>query len=48
MAQSGDAKATTKEVRLSELLSHSDLVDKLEDMSVREILEYALNTVHEQ
>ena len=48
MSQSGDEKATAKEVRLSELLSYSDLTDKLESMSVREILEFALNTVHEQ
>jgi hypothetical protein len=48
MSQSGDAKATAKEVHLSELLSYSDMVDKLENMSVREILEFALNTVHEQ
>ena len=48
MVQSGDAKATVKEVRLSELHSHNDLFEKLEDMSMRKILVYALNTLHEQ
>ena len=48
MSSSGDEKATAKDVRLSELLSYTDLVDKLEVMSVREILELALNTTHEQ
>ena len=47
MAQSGDANATAKEVRLSEMLSHNELVDTLEGMPVRYIPEYALNTVHE-
>ena len=32
---------------MSELLSHNDLVEELEVMSVREILEYALNKVRE-
>ncbi len=47
MAQSGDPEATIKEVRLSELLSQSDLVDIMEDMSVREFQEYTLNAAHE-
>ena len=29
------------------MLSHGDLLEKLDDVSVAEILEYALNTVHE-
>jgi len=33
---------------LSERLTHADLTDKLDDMSERELLEYALNTVYEQ
>ena len=31
-----------------ELLTHVDLMDKLDDMSERKLLEYALNRVHEQ
>ena len=30
------------------MLTHANLTDKLEDMSERELLEYALNTVHDQ
>ena len=48
MTDLNDAKEGNKEVRLSELLTHADLTDKLDDMSERELLEYALNTVHEQ
>ena len=48
MADPHDAKEGSNEVRLSELLTHADLTDKLDDMSERELLEYALNTVHEQ
>jgi hypothetical protein len=47
-ADPNDARDINKEVRLSELLTHADLTDKLENMSKRELLEYALNTVHEQ
>ncbi len=35
-------------MKLSELLTHADLKDKPENMSERELLEYALNTVNEQ
>ncbi len=45
---SGDEAATSKDVRLSELLTHADLMDNIDNMSVRETLEYALNTVREQ
>jgi hypothetical protein len=38
----------SKEVRLLELLTHAALTNKLDDLSERELLEYALNTVHEQ
>jgi len=47
-ADPDDVRERSKEVRLSELLTHVDLMDKLEDMSERKLLEYALNTVHEQ
>jgi sulfur transfer protein SufE len=43
-----DLRDCNKEVRLSELLTHADLSDKLDDMTDRELLEYALNSVHEQ
>ena len=33
---------------MSELLTHADLTDKLDNMSEKELLEYALNTVDEQ
>jgi hypothetical protein len=42
-----DAKERSKEVRLSELLMHVDLTEKLNDIWERALLEYALNTVHE-
>jgi hypothetical protein len=42
------AKEGSKEFRLSELLTHADLTDKLDDMSKRGLLEYALDTVHKQ
>jgi hypothetical protein len=44
----GGEDATNKDVILSELLTHVDLMDKLDIFSVREVIEYALNTVHEQ
>ncbi len=47
MSDPNDAKERSKEVQLSELLTHTDLSDKLDNMSERELLEYALNTVHE-
>ncbi len=43
----GDEDATAKDVRLSEPLTHGDLMDKLNNFSVREVIEYALNTVYE-
>ena len=49
MKDNGNEAATSKDdVRLSELLTHADLMDKIDNMSMREILEYALKTVHEQ
>ncbi len=47
-ADPNDARESSKEVRLSELLTHADLADKWEDISERELLEYALDTVHEK
>jgi hypothetical protein len=38
MKDSGDEAATSKDVRLSELLTHADLMDKIDNMSVRETL----------
>jgi len=38
MKDSGDVAATSKDVRLSELLTHADLMDKIDNMSVRETL----------
>ena len=43
-----DVSIISKDVRLGELFSYSDLMDKIDDMSPRELFEYALNTVHEQ
>ena len=48
MKDIGEEEATAKDVKLSELLTHNDLMDKLGSFSVREVLEYAINTVHEQ
>ena len=48
MKDNGDDAATASDVRLSEMRTHSDLMYKLDNMPVREVLEYALNTVHEQ
>ena len=48
MKDSGDEDATNKDMKLSEMLTHNDLMDTLDNFSVREVLEYDLNTVHEQ
>jgi hypothetical protein len=48
MANSGDSAATDRDVRLGELYTHKALMDRIDEMSVRELLEYALNFVHEQ
>ena len=48
MANPNDAKEGSKEVRLSEMLTHADLADKLDDMSERDLLEYVINTIYEQ
>ena len=48
IANSGDSEAANKEVRLGELYTHKALMDHIDEMSVRELLEYALNFVHAQ
>ncbi len=35
-------------MRLGEIYTYKALVDRIDEMSVRELLEYALNFVHEQ
>ena len=47
MKDNCDEAATFKDVRLSELLTHAYLMDKIHNMAMRETLEYALNTVDE-
>jgi hypothetical protein len=46
MANSGDMEAIEKDVRLGELYTHKALMDRIDEMSVWELLEYALNCVH--
>jgi len=48
MANFGDPEEADKDVRLGELYTHKALMDRIDEMSVRELLEYALNFVHEQ
>ena len=48
MASSRDAAATDKDVRLGELFTHKFLMDLINNLSVRDLLEYALNFSHEQ
>ncbi len=36
-----------KDVALGELFTHSALMDRIDTMSIRETLDYALNMVHE-
>ncbi len=43
-----DASILWRDVCLSELLTFSDLTDKLDEISSRELVEYALSMVHEQ
>jgi hypothetical protein len=47
MKDNGEEAATSKDVRLSELLKHADLMDTVDNMSVRGTLECAINTVPE-
>ena len=48
MANSGDMEAIEKDVRMWELYTHKALTDRIDEMLVRELLEYALNFGHEQ
>ncbi len=48
MAAGGSLEDTAKDVALGELFTHSTLMDRLDSMSIRETLDYALNMVHEQ
>jgi hypothetical protein len=45
---SGSAEDVAKDVALRELFIHSALMDRIDTMSIRETLDYALNMVHEQ
>ena len=47
-ADPDDEKESSKEVRLAELHTHADLIEKMDEMSERDLLEYALNSVNEQ
>ena len=47
-ADPDDEKESSKEVRLAELHTHADLIENMDDMSERDLLEYALNAVNEQ
>ena len=48
MGNSGDATATDKKARMRELFTHKVLMDRIDELSVRELLKYALNFVHEE
>ena len=45
---SGGAEDIAKDVALGELFTHSARMDRIDTMSIRETLDYALNMVHEQ
>jgi hypothetical protein len=47
-AAGGSEADTAKDVALGELFTHSALMDRIDTMSIRETLDYALNMVHEQ
>jgi len=46
-AAGGNTEDIAKDVALGELFTHSSLMDRIDTMSVRETLDYALNMVHE-
>ena len=48
MANSREPEAIDKDGRLGGLYTHKVLMDRIDEMSVRELLEYTLNFVHEQ
>ena len=41
-------EAIEKDARMGELYTHKVLMDRIDEISVRELLEYALNYVHDQ
>ena len=45
---SGNEANIAKDVALGELFTHSALMDRIDTMSIRETLDYALNMVHEK
>ena len=47
MANSGDDATTAKDVRMPKLPTYGDMMDKLDNLSVRELAEYAPNTAHD-
>ena len=47
-AACGIAEDIAKDVALGELFTHNALMDRIDTMSIRETLDYALNMVHEQ
>jgi hypothetical protein len=47
-ATCGIAEDIAKDVTLGELITHNALMDRIDTMSIRETLDYALNMVHEQ
>jgi hypothetical protein len=48
MANSGNPETIDKDVRLGEFYAHKALMDRIDEMPVWELMEYALNFVHEQ
>jgi len=48
MANSREPEAADKDVRMEEIYTHKALMVRIDEMLVRELLEYALNFVHEQ
>ena len=47
-AAGGITEDIAKDVALGELFTHSALMDRIDTMSIRATLDYALNMVHEQ
>jgi len=43
----GRVEDTSKDVAMGELFTHSALMDRIDTMSIRETLDYALDMVHE-
>jgi hypothetical protein len=46
-ASGGIAEDIAKDVALGEMFTHNALMDRIDTMSIRETLDYALNMVHE-